>query len=91
MSCEQLYLTAQELVPVAGGDASDGDKDDEDDDEDLPPVMNPLPTPMHLLRRDVPMRLQLLPTLVPQQLNVWMGNSVSGSSSGLHHDFHDNL
>jgi len=28
---------------------------------------------------------------VPYQLNLWLGNSASGSSSGLHHDFHDNL
>jgi hypothetical protein len=29
--------------------------------------------------------------LVPQQVNLWMGHSKGGSSSGLHHDFHDNL
>ena len=28
---------------------------------------------------------------VPHQYNLWMGNSAQGSSSGLHHDFHDNL
>lgn len=27
----------------------------------------------------------------PLQINLWMGVSESGSSSGLHHDFHDNL
>lgn len=26
-----------------------------------------------------------------QAVNVWMGASVAGASSGLHHDFHDNL
>lgn len=39
----------------------------------------------------IPARPKLLPSLVPQQLNLWMGNSKQGSSSGLHHDFHDNL
>jgi Cupin-like domain len=29
--------------------------------------------------------------LVPQSYNVWAGNTAEGSSSGLHHDFHDNL
>lgn len=26
-----------------------------------------------------------------QAVNVWMGASAAGASSGLHHDFHDNL
>lgn len=30
------------------------------------------------------------PQLVPHQVNLWMGKS-SNTSSGLHHDFHDNL
>ena len=29
--------------------------------------------------------------LVPQSINMWMGASADGTSSGLHHDFHDNL
>lgn len=39
----------------------------------------PLPTP------------ELLGGLVLQQCNLWLGNGTSGKSSGLHHDFHDNL
>ena len=31
------------------------------------------------------------PSAVPYQMNLWLGNSKNGSSSGLHHDFHDNL
>jgi len=29
--------------------------------------------------------------LVPANINLWIGSSKSGSSSGLHHDFHSNL
>ncbi|KAG2485492.1 hypothetical protein HYH03_015766 [Edaphochlamys debaryana] len=29
--------------------------------------------------------------LVPQSMNLWMGSAPEGSSTGLHHDFHDNL
>jgi hypothetical protein len=29
--------------------------------------------------------------LVPANINLWIGSSRSGSSSGLHHDFHSNL
>lgn len=48
--------------------------------------------PLHgRLARDVPVRPRLLGNLVPQQINVWMGSSRNPTSSGLHHDFHDNL
>ena len=33
----------------------------------------------------------MLTTAVPYQINLWMGHSKGGTSSGLHHDFHDNL
>jgi hypothetical protein len=29
--------------------------------------------------------------LIPQNINLWMGNSTIPSTSGLHHDYHDNL
>ncbi|KAL8432594.1 hypothetical protein Efla_002826 [Eimeria flavescens] len=29
--------------------------------------------------------------LVPYQFNIWMGDSREGSTTGLHHDFHDNF
>ena len=39
-----------------------------------------------------PLRPPLLPTLVPQSINLWLGRADgSGASSGLHHDYHDNL
>eukprot|EP00494_Astrolonche_serrata_P028462 UN28729 len=34
---------------------------------------------------------KLMGNLQPYQYNIWLGNSKSGTSSGLHHDFHDNL
>jgi hypothetical protein len=34
---------------------------------------------------------EIMGNLVLQQCNLWMGNGKSGKSSGLHHDFHDNL
>jgi len=49
------------------------------------------PPPLTDLLHDFPLRPSLLGNLVPQQVNLWMGNSKHGSSSGLHHDFHDNL
>jgi len=43
------------------------------------------------LVEDASLRPPLLSGLVPALLNVWMGHSKAGTSSGLHHDFHDNL
>ncbi|GIL74226.1 hypothetical protein Vretimale_1977 [Volvox reticuliferus] len=40
---------------------------------------------------DFPASLELAGHLVPQSLNLWMGAAPEGSSSGLHHDFHDNI
>jgi hypothetical protein len=40
---------------------------------------------------DVPFRPKLAGNLVPANVNVWMGNSRDGSTSGLHHDHHDNM
>jgi hypothetical protein len=40
-----------------------------------------------------PMQPSLMGKLIPQNINLWMGNNTTtkGSSSGLHHDYHDNL
>ena len=53
-----------------------------------PHVMSPF---MEKLADDFPLRPKLTGNLIPQNINVWMGRSKDGSSSGLHHDFHDNL
>jgi hypothetical protein len=52
-----------------------------------------LPEFMKALSDDFPLRPELMGNLVPQNINLWMGNNnnQSGSSSGLHHDYHDNL
>lgn len=49
------------------------------------------PPVLQLLQNgDVPLRHELLGNLVPMNINVWMGAG-QNSSSGLHHDYHDNL
>ncbi len=55
---------------------------------DLPAVYA---SPLTALRSDFRIRPSLMGSLVPYQMNLWFGNSTQGSSSGLHHDFHDNL
>jgi len=39
----------------------------------------------------LPLQPKLLRTLCPQSINMWLGRSDTPASSGLHHDFHDNL
>ena len=76
---EKLYLTTQKLKLNAAGQ---------------PDIISP---PLVQLRqkqpKDFPLRPRLLGNLIPMNLNIWMGNALSagGSSSGLHHDYHDNL
>ncbi|KAK9868966.1 hypothetical protein WJX84_003684 [Apatococcus fuscideae] len=47
--------------------------------------------PLTLLAADFPLRPKLMGGLLPQQINIWMGAAKNGASSGLHHDYHDNL
>lgn len=47
--------------------------------------------PLTSLRTDFVLNPPFVGNLVPYQVNVWMGNSKQGSSSGLHHDYHDNF
>ena len=52
---------------------------------------------MKYLQHDFPLKPKIIGNLIPQNINLWMGNSTStsttteGTSSGLHHDYHDNL
>ena len=50
---------------------------------------------MQGLQQDFPLRPTLMGNLVPQNINMWLGNNLGnnkdGASSGLHHDYHDNL
>jgi len=63
-------------------------QDLEYDDEGRPALYS---NPVKQLIGDFPMRPKLMGNLIPQNYNIWMGYSKSPSSSGLHHDFHDNL
>jgi hypothetical protein len=53
-----------------------------------PDLMAPF---MKCFRDDFPLRPKIMGQLIPQNINLWMGNNVDGASSGLHHDYHDNL
>lgn len=47
--------------------------------------------PVASLISDIPVTPSLMGNLVPQNVNLWMGASAQEISSGLHHDYHDNL
>lgn len=76
----QNYLTTQ----------YENDEDDEDDDTDIS-VRDFCSPPLDKLISDFPFTPSILGNLVVQTTNIWFGNSEDGTSSGLHHDFHDNL
>lgn len=59
-----------------------------DEHDGRPELMAPF---VARLQDDFPLQPALLGHLVPQNINIWMGNNKDGSSSGLHHDYHDNL
>ena len=47
--------------------------------------------PVTCLVSDIPSRPVIMGNLIPQNVNLWMGASLTETSSGLHHDYHDNL
>ena len=53
-----------------------------------PDLMAPF---MKHLQSSFPLVPELTRNLVTQNINLWMGNNGAGTSSGLHHDYHDNL
>ncbi|PKI84213.1 hypothetical protein MVES1_001487 [Malassezia vespertilionis] len=64
----------------------------EEVDEDCGPVLETvLPSPTHALKNDFPLQPRIVGNLALQQCNLWLGNGREERSSGLHHDFHDNL
>jgi hypothetical protein len=93
-----LYLTAQELPPARGGRvapvaapmdallAAHGASD---------AVLRATDGDPRAEQQRVWLRPSIMGRLVPQQVNLWMGHTqqheTGGASSGLHHDFHDNL
>lgn len=82
---DELYLSAQELPVLRGAGSSAAAR------------RSLLAEPVLSVWRSAPqgsrfaLRPRLAGHLVPQQVNVWMGVSKTGTSSGLHHDYHDNL
>ena len=60
-------------------------------DEEGRPEMMTSPIVELFNHGEFPLQPSILPNLIPFNLNLWFGNTKEGSSSGLHHDFHDNL
>jgi Cupin-like domain len=96
------FGTGQPKIPMKFGELLDqlADKGDsglylttqpETDEQKHLPEAPLCSAPVTKLLGDFPLRPNLLKSLVPSQYNVWMGTNQHGSSSGLHHDFHDNL
>lgn len=85
---EYDYLTTQ-----YSDDEDEVDEEEDDEERDDKETKNgTFPQPVRvLLRKEVPLRPEIMGNLVLQQMNLWLGKSKSGTSSGLHHDFHDNL
>lgn len=63
-------------------------QDVEANEDGRPDLMAPF---MKSLQDDFPLIPNIVKSLVPQNINLWMGQSKEGASSGLHHDYHDNL
>ena len=72
---ELAYLTTQAVTEDANG---------------CPKALAP-PHVLNLLQGAKTLRPSLVSALAPVQYNLWFGRSQEGSSSGLHHDFHDNI
>ena len=66
-------------------------EEEQDEDDDWPHMDPILPAPVNMLRKDFPLHPRILGNLVLQQCNLWVGGTQEPKSSGLHHDFHDNL
>jgi hypothetical protein len=60
-----------------------------EDADNFPALLTP---PLDTLtRQGLPLRPAVMGNLIPQAINLWLGCAREGSSSGLHHDYHDNL
>ena len=76
---ENLYLTTQDLERF------------EDDVDDLGMPKSIMAEPLKSLALDFPRRPAIFGKLIPHLLSLWQGLTKDGTSSGLHHDFHDNF
>ena len=86
-------MTFGEFVDLLGQGDTRHYMTTEDPVEDASGQLNVMANPCTSLFRhgDFPMRPKIAGNLIPATINMWFGNSAQGSSSGLHHDFHDNL
>ncbi|KAI0665513.1 Clavaminate synthase-like protein [Trametes maxima] len=93
------YGTDVERVPTTFGNFLKSLRNDEgpypylttqyaDEDPDAETVF---PPPTNALKDEFPAVPRIMGNLFLQQVNLWLGKSKDGSSSGLHHDFHDNI
>lgn len=95
------YVSTQMLDDGEDEDAADNNDNHDDDTKKLPAFKPSTSTPTDRLvaNKYLPATLPLADTLVLESRNMWMGASSwststttnSMSSSGLHHDFHDNF
>ena len=94
------FLDVVEGVAASGSGATDATRvylttQDLGLDEEGRPYLHSTPCTQLFRAGDFPARPAILGTLVPMNYNLWIGSTVpkqgGGSSSGLHHDFHDNL
>lgn len=58
------------------------------DYEGRPSILSP---PISLIKNDFPLIPNLFANLIVSNINLWVGNSNAYSTSGLHHDYHDNI
>lgn len=56
--------------------------------EGRPSIVSP---PITNLLQDIPLQPSICPTLIVSNINLWYGSSSNYVTSGLHHDYHDNL
>lgn len=73
---ELLYLSTQQPPP---------------DDKEKVPAASQTPCAQLLHAKKIESTLSWGSTLNLESCNLWMGSSKAGSSSGLHHDYHDNF
>jgi hypothetical protein len=65
---------------------------DEIENEDAFRLLSFCQPPLNKLLHEIPLLPKMMGNLVPQQMNLWTGfQKGEPASSGLHHDFHDNL
>lgn len=76
---ESLYLSTQNL------------DESEDGSQKSCPLLSMPPATQIVRAGYLPVHVDLMGHLILSSVNTWMGRSAKGSSSGLHHDFHDNL